>query len=257
MDDSRLRPTEEVGAAATLDDATSPGGTTCWWNGRWRATWAPSTSLSRPTRISATHSWPAWFPTRTRPVMRPRRPSWRRPETCARTADRHSGDGSRGSRSTRRWTCSGPGNGGRCRRTRLEDDSWQPPAGSESDPESIATTGERQRALVAAMGAIGADQRTAIVLYDVEGYDYGEIAEMTGVSLGTVKSREPSGPAGAPRAACRPDGTLPQLRTSPSHGPRSQRTPPPPRPTSTRRSSPPSTRATWWESIATGRRRSP
>jgi len=27
------------------------------------------------------------------------------------------------------------------------------------------------------------------VLFDVEGFDYGEIAEMTGVSLGTVKSR--------------------------------------------------------------------
>ena len=27
------------------------------------------------------------------------------------------------------------------------------------------------------------------MLYDVEGYDYAEIAEMTGVSLGTVKSR--------------------------------------------------------------------
>ena len=71
----------------------------------------------------------------------------------------------------------------------LDDESWQPPAGSESDPETIATTGERQRVLVAAMGAIGADQRTAIVLYDVEGYDYSEIAAMTGVSLGTVKSR--------------------------------------------------------------------
>ncbi len=71
----------------------------------------------------------------------------------------------------------------------LDDESWQPPAGSDSDPETIATTGERQRVLVAAMGAIAADQRTAIVLYDVEGYDYGEIASMTGVSLGTVKSR--------------------------------------------------------------------
>ena len=71
----------------------------------------------------------------------------------------------------------------------LDDESWQPPAGSDSDPEVIATTGERQRVLVAAMGAIGADQRNAIVLYDVEGYDYGEIASMTGVSLGTVKSR--------------------------------------------------------------------
>jgi RNA polymerase sigma-70 factor (ECF subfamily) len=71
----------------------------------------------------------------------------------------------------------------------LEDESWQPPAGLESDPETIATGAERQRALVAALGAIGADQRAAIILYDVEGYDYTEIAAMTGVSLGTVKSR--------------------------------------------------------------------
>ena len=41
----------------------------------------------------------------------------------------------------------------------------------------------------AAMAHITDDQRTAIVLYDVEGYDYAEIADMTGVSLGTVKSR--------------------------------------------------------------------
>ena len=27
------------------------------------------------------------------------------------------------------------------------------------------------------------------MLFDVEGYDYAEIAELTGVSLGTVKSR--------------------------------------------------------------------
>ena len=39
------------------------------------------------------------------------------------------------------------------------------------------------------MTEITEDQRKAIVLYDVEGYDYQEIAEMTGVSLGTVKSR--------------------------------------------------------------------
>lgn len=71
----------------------------------------------------------------------------------------------------------------------LEDDSWQPPAGPEADPEAIATATERGRALVAALGTIAPDQRTAIVLYDVEGYDYAEIATMTGVSLGTVKSR--------------------------------------------------------------------
>jgi RNA polymerase sigma-70 factor (ECF subfamily) len=71
----------------------------------------------------------------------------------------------------------------------LEDDSWQPPAGDDTDPERIATTMERHAAIRAALAAIGADQRNAIVLFDVEGYDYAEIAEMTGVSLGTVKSR--------------------------------------------------------------------
>jgi len=71
----------------------------------------------------------------------------------------------------------------------LEDESWQPKAGDDVDPERIAVHAERSRVLAAAMAHITDDQRTAIVLYDVEGYDYAEIAEMTGVSLGTVKSR--------------------------------------------------------------------
>ena len=50
--------------------------------------------------------------------------------------------------------------------------------------QAIAATGERQRVLVAAMAAIAADQRAAIVLYDVEGYDYSELAEMTGAPPG-------------------------------------------------------------------------
>ena len=49
--------------------------------------------------------------------------------------------------------------------------------------------GERGRVLQAALAAITPDQRHAIVMFDVEGYDYAEIAELTGVSLGTVKSR--------------------------------------------------------------------
>jgi RNA polymerase sigma-70 factor (ECF subfamily) len=71
----------------------------------------------------------------------------------------------------------------------LEDESWQPPAGDDVDPERLAVTFERSRVINEAMTRITGDQRMAIVLYDVEGYDYGEIAEMTGVSLGTVKSR--------------------------------------------------------------------
>jgi len=71
----------------------------------------------------------------------------------------------------------------------LEDDAWQPPASEQADPEWATLKTERTRAISLALSSITADQRTAIVLFDVEGYDYAEIAEMTGVSLGTVKSR--------------------------------------------------------------------
>ena len=71
----------------------------------------------------------------------------------------------------------------------LEDESWQPPAGEDADPVTTALTTERHRAINAALATITDDQRAAIVLFDVEGFDYAEIAEMTGVSLGTVKSR--------------------------------------------------------------------
>jgi RNA polymerase sigma-70 factor, ECF subfamily len=71
----------------------------------------------------------------------------------------------------------------------FEDESWQPPAGEEADPERQVLTAERSSALAGALAAITSDQRAAIVLFDIHGYDYAEIAEMTGVSLGTVKSR--------------------------------------------------------------------
>ena len=71
----------------------------------------------------------------------------------------------------------------------LEDDTWQPPADASADPVTSSLTSERHRVLNDALARITDDQRTAIVLYDVEGYDYAEIADMTGVSVGTVKSR--------------------------------------------------------------------
>ncbi len=71
----------------------------------------------------------------------------------------------------------------------LEDEDWQPPTGPEADPEGHVLAVERSRVLAGAMAQITDDQRTAIVLFDVEGYDYAEIAALTGVSLGTVKSR--------------------------------------------------------------------
>ncbi|HTS14356.1 MAG TPA: sigma-70 family RNA polymerase sigma factor, partial [Candidatus Sulfotelmatobacter sp.] len=70
-----------------------------------------------------------------------------------------------------------------------EDDAWQPPSGPETDPDHEVTRRARGRALAAALLTITEEQRRAIVLYDVEGFDYPEIARLTGVSLGTVKSR--------------------------------------------------------------------
>jgi RNA polymerase sigma-70 factor, ECF subfamily len=70
-----------------------------------------------------------------------------------------------------------------------EDDAWQPPAGEEASPEREAMRRYTAGQLTKALSQITLDQRAAIVLFDVEGYDYQEIADMTHVSLGTVKSR--------------------------------------------------------------------
>ncbi len=70
-----------------------------------------------------------------------------------------------------------------------EDDSWQPPADAAEGPERATMLRSRDEALSSALQRITPDQRTAILLFDIEGYDYQEIAEMQGVSLGTVKSR--------------------------------------------------------------------
>jgi len=70
-----------------------------------------------------------------------------------------------------------------------EDDSWQPPADEEMSPERQVMRRQSSSMLATAMAQITDDQRRAIILFDVEGFDYQEIADMTGVSLGTVKSR--------------------------------------------------------------------
>ncbi len=70
-----------------------------------------------------------------------------------------------------------------------EDEGWQPPTDEQEGPERLAVRHARGRALALALQQVTEDQRAAIVLYDVEGFDYQEIADMTGVSLGTVKSR--------------------------------------------------------------------
>lgn len=71
----------------------------------------------------------------------------------------------------------------------LEDETWQPVAPAEADPAAALLAAERHRLLARALARLPAEQRTAIVLFDVEGYDYAAIARLTGVAVGTVKSR--------------------------------------------------------------------
>jgi RNA polymerase sigma-70 factor (ECF subfamily) len=56
-------------------------------------------------------------------------------------------------------------------------------------PESLQLQRELIQAIERCLGELPVEQRTAAVMCDVEGYDYGEIAEIMATSLGTVKSR--------------------------------------------------------------------
>jgi RNA polymerase sigma-70 factor (ECF subfamily) len=56
-------------------------------------------------------------------------------------------------------------------------------------PESAAIESVRAREVHRALGRIPADQRAVIVLHDLQGLDYREVAEALEVPVGTVKSR--------------------------------------------------------------------
>ncbi|MEW5988551.1 MAG: sigma-70 family RNA polymerase sigma factor [Chloroflexota bacterium] len=56
-------------------------------------------------------------------------------------------------------------------------------------PEELQQQAELVQAIERCLGQLPDDQRVAAVLCDVEGYDYEEIARITSVSMGTVKSR--------------------------------------------------------------------
>jgi RNA polymerase sigma-70 factor (ECF subfamily) len=57
------------------------------------------------------------------------------------------------------------------------------------NPVAEATKSELYRHLEVALARLPSDQRTAVVLCDVYGMDYNEVARMTQSALGTVKSR--------------------------------------------------------------------
>ncbi|MEL7432512.1 MAG: sigma-70 family RNA polymerase sigma factor [Chloroflexota bacterium] len=57
------------------------------------------------------------------------------------------------------------------------------------DPEQEAQRADLNQAIQDCIGALNDDQRIVLVMSDVEGYAYQEIADSVNVSLGTVKSR--------------------------------------------------------------------
>jgi RNA polymerase sigma factor (sigma-70 family) len=56
-------------------------------------------------------------------------------------------------------------------------------------PEEVAQASELSDAIQQCISGLKDDQRIVLVMNDVEGYSYQEIAETVGVQLGTVKSR--------------------------------------------------------------------
>lgn len=62
------------------------------------------------------------------------------------------------------------------------------PANSQT-PDRVAQGHERDQQVVAALGRLPDDQRSLLVLRDVEGMEYQQIAEVLAVPLGTLKSR--------------------------------------------------------------------
>ena len=56
-------------------------------------------------------------------------------------------------------------------------------------PDEQTAAGERQRRVQAAVAALPAELREVLTLAFVEGLSHGEIADRTGVPLGTIKSR--------------------------------------------------------------------
>jgi len=63
------------------------------------------------------------------------------------------------------------------------------PADDGPGPERAAEQAELRAALEGALAELPPDWREVVVLSDVHGLDYAEIAQATGVALGTVKSR--------------------------------------------------------------------
>jgi len=73
--------------------------------------------------------------------------------------------------------------------TNPEDTAPLPLAAAAPTPQQETERHERQRLVQEALLRLSDDHRTVLVLFDLSGLTYEEIAQVTGVPLGTVKSR--------------------------------------------------------------------
>jgi RNA polymerase sigma-70 factor (ECF subfamily) len=56
-------------------------------------------------------------------------------------------------------------------------------------PAEQIETRERHQQVLAALGRLDAEYRAVLVMRDVEGFDYQQMADVLGLPLGTLKSR--------------------------------------------------------------------
>jgi RNA polymerase sigma-70 factor (ECF subfamily) len=61
--------------------------------------------------------------------------------------------------------------------------------GDQNDPVDMAETAEISQLMQSMLALLPDDQKMAIILRDIQGFSYQEISEITGVGMGTVKSR--------------------------------------------------------------------
>jgi RNA polymerase sigma-70 factor (ECF subfamily) len=76
----------------------------------------------------------------------------------------------------------------------LDEKSNGTPAGdyvadSGPTPEEILQSKERENTIQQALSRLSREHRSIVVLRDIEGFSYNEIADVLGISMGTVKSR--------------------------------------------------------------------
>ena len=79
--------------------------------------------------------------------------------------------------------------GGKVRLESLSVEEWQAPASEDPGPADVLERATLEADLEDGLATLSADFRLAVVLCDIEGLTYDEIADATGWPLGTVRSR--------------------------------------------------------------------